>query len=344
VARISCVTVTYGPQPEVHRMLESVARHTVRADVEVVVVTQPSDEGEQAIEESSWVRHVRLGTNEGFGVANNIGVESATGDFVALLNPDLEVTEGWSAPLIDALADDVFCAAPVLLNADGSIGEAGQVMFADGGSEAIGGARWPGERPEVFFSRDVQYASAACWMVRRDVFRELGGFDAAYAPAYFEDADLALRAASAGRRSRLVVDRPVVHHHDGASAERVALARESQIVFRERQREVLAKCPTRIGETFDAIAVRDHLCERRVVVAVDETVSDALLESTVVTAAAEARGNPRWRVTVAAPSRPCLIGLRRRHASDGLEVIDGPVETVVAARARGGAEVRWIGR
>lgn len=95
---------------------------------------------------------------------------------------------------------------------------------------------------------------------------------------------------------------------------------------------------------FDAIAVRDHLCTRRVVSAVEPSASDAVIDSAVAEAVSAARANPRWRVTVVAPPRPHLVGLRRRHAADGLEVITGDVEAVVAARARGGAEVRWIGR
>jgi len=325
-------------------MLESLRRHTVSRDVETIVVTQPSEAGEQSMAAHSWVRHVRLGTNEGFGVANNIGVEAASGEYVALLNPDLELTEGWSEPLIAALADDVFCAAPVLLTAEGRIDEAGQAMFADGGSEAIGGARWPGGRADVFFSRDVQYASAACWVIRRSVFAELGGFDAAYAPAYFEDADLAFRGANSGRRSRLVVERPVVHHHEGASADRVALGQKSRAVFREKQRAALARCPVRHGESFDAVAVRDHLCDRRVIVAVPGPASDATLESAVADAATSARANPTWRITVVAPDRPSVVGLRRRHAVDGLEVQSGDVEALVNHRAGRDVEVRWIGR
>jgi GT2 family glycosyltransferase len=214
---VSCISVTYGPTPEIFSLLESVQRHAGDITFDMTVMAQPSDEGSMAEEISRrapWVRVIALDSNIGFGPANNLAIDQAAGDFIALLNPDIVVTEGWLSPLLSALDDRaVFVAAPPLLSAEGRVDEAGQVMFADGGSDAIGGAQWPNDYEQMMFSRDVDYASAACWLMRRAVFLELGGFDPAYAPAYFEDPDLAFTARARGLVTRLVVDRPVVHTH-----------------------------------------------------------------------------------------------------------------------------------
>ena len=111
-------------------------------------------------------------------------------------------------------------AAPVLVDRDGSLQEAGQLVYDDGCTAAMGGPEvMPGDWGNAF-CRDVDYASAACWVVRRDEFLALGGFDERYRPAYFEDVDYAFRVEQSGRRTRLVVDVPVVHEHgSGASSE-----------------------------------------------------------------------------------------------------------------------------
>src|SRR5205807_1108269 len=79
------------------------------------------------------------------------------------------------------------------------------------------------DRPEFRFRRDVDYASAACLLVRRSAFVDAGGFDPAFAPAYYEDVDLCLRWWSQGLR---VVCQPGsnVSHAGGASTDRHRIA------------------------------------------------------------------------------------------------------------------------
>ena len=164
---VSCISVTYGPTPEIFSLLESVQRHAGDISYDMTVVAQPSDDGSMAAEISRrapWVRVIALDSNIGFGPANNLAIDQAVGDFIALLNPDIVVTEGWLSPLLSALDDrSVFVAAPPLLSAQGYVEEAGQVMFADGGSDAVCGPQLRCDYEQVMFTRDVDYASAACW-------------------------------------------------------------------------------------------------------------------------------------------------------------------------------------
>ena len=92
-------------------------------------------------------RIIPVGENLGFAAANNLAVTDSPSEFIAFLNPDLELTEGWLPPLLAALDDPaVAIAAPVLLHPEGHIDEAGQAVCSDGGSLAIGGPHWPGGR------------------------------------------------------------------------------------------------------------------------------------------------------------------------------------------------------
>ncbi len=244
---VSVVIVTYGDgvarNGTLLRTLAALSRHHRRRvlPTEVIVVVHPDEVTGSSC--SAWlhqhtrgVRIVEPGRNLGFGGGCNAGVAQARGEVIALVNPDLEVTEGWLEPLVAALDEPrVAIAAPPLLHPDGSLQEAGQVIFADGGTDPIGGPRmYPDAREHLWFDRDVDYASAACWVLRRSMFQQLGGFDPAYSPAYFEDADLAMRAAEAGLVTRLVVARPVIHHHDEPTPAAVALAQRSRQVFEQR--------------------------------------------------------------------------------------------------------------
>lgn len=334
---VSCISVAYGPTPELFSLLESVQRHAGDISYDMTVVTQPSDGGSMAEEISRrapWVRVNALETNIGFGPANNLAISQATGEFIALLNPDIVVTEGWLPPLLSALDDRaVFVAAPPLLSAEGRVDEAGQVMFADGGSDAIGGPQWPNDYEQMMFSRDVDYASAACWLMRRSVFLELGGFDPAYAPAYFEDPDLAFTARARGLVSRLVIDRPVVHVHAVASESRVALAERSRKVFQSKWAEVLQSQPTRLTSGEDGSRARDHMCASRTLILIGDTVADTEVNSIIEKAGVVAAAQPRERVAVALSPRPFVEGLRRRFGRVGLEMIQrSPLEVLASRR------------
>ena len=346
MARVTCVSVAYGPTPEIGRMLASLRRNTVNdgalRDVDVCVVTQPSREGRASLSQHSWVREIALDDNIGFGPANNLAVASCDSEFVAFLNPDLELTPGWLAPLVAALDDpSVAVAAPVLLNADGLVDEAGAVVCDNAETYAMGSHTWPGGYDEVMFSHDVPYASAACWVMRRVVFESLGGFDPVYAPAYFEDPDLCFTAAVRGLVTRLVVDRPVVHHHSAASEFRLDIARRSQTAFKAKWADVLTSLPSVGAWGADGAGGRDLACSSRTLFEVTDGVSESRVREVVAEAGALAAANPRDRVTVSLTtrSRPWVIGLCRDWASRGLEI----VESGVAARRPGWAtDVRKV--
>jgi GT2 family glycosyltransferase len=209
VSPVQCVTVAYGATPTLLPMLESLWRTTVGVGqpVEVTLVVQPDDDGIVATADVShltdWIDVIELQENIGFGSANNLGVGRSKAPLIALLNPDLELVEGWLEPLVKVLeADDAIAiAAPPLLTSDGELEEAGATVDAKGVTVGLGGAR--------------------------------------SSVPYDEDVDLALRLKVAGFRSRLVTQRPVVHHHSGPDAGRASIAERSRERFVARWGETL---------------------------------------------------------------------------------------------------------
>ena len=320
---VAIVTVTYGFAPSFRAMQSSLARTardgSVNAEVSAAVVVQPDEAGRYVeVNDSSVPTTVmQPGENLGFAAANNLAVAETSSEFIAFLNPDLELTEGWLPPLIAALDDPaVAIAAPVLMHPEGHIDEAGQAVFSDGGSLAISGSLWPGgcdSYPTVMFDRDVDYSSAACWVMRRSVFNELGGFSTDYWPAYFEDNDLAQRARQAGYVTRLVTSRPVIHHHEGASAERVAIAERSRSVFERNWATALTTKPDRSLLETNPRSVRDWHCDETTIVTVTADEVPAL--------ATRAASDPRNRYTAVLTDDTHPWPLRQRYQSSGLEIL-----------------------
>jgi len=182
----------------------------------------------------------------------------------------------------------------------------------------MGGSHWPGGResyPEVMFDRDVDYASAACWVMRRSVFEEFGGFSTDYYPAYFEDTDFAQCVQQDGYVTRLVTSRPVVHHHEGASPDRLVMATNSRRTFENKWAAVLTSKPDRSLLDTDCRSVRDWHCE-------NSTIAEVTPES-ISSLADHASADPRNRYTavIFGVSPGELHSIRKRYASAGLEVV-----------------------
>src|SRR6185312_14383198 len=88
--------------------------------------------------------------------------------------------------------------------------EAGALVFTDGSGWTTGRFE-PRDAAAFRYRRETDYVSGAALMIRRDVFQRIGGFDARYAPAYYEDTDLAFAVRRLGLRVYYEPSSTVIH-------------------------------------------------------------------------------------------------------------------------------------
>ena len=164
------------------------------------------------------VRLIKLGCNRFFGEANNIAAEAAQGCYLCFLNNDAFVQPGWLRPLIDPLAVDPTLGAtgPLFLFPNGRVQEAGAVVDAGGYPVRLGRDE-PAPTADLLEKKSVDYISAAALLVSRNLFMEVGGFDLAYEPSYYEDTDLCFKIHALGR-GILCCPKSRVVHIEGSSA------------------------------------------------------------------------------------------------------------------------------
>lgn len=229
---LSIVIVTFATGAIVLECLAALERTLVGVPHEVIVVDNAAPGGMPTADRlrlvTSGVRLVVSDVNLGFGGGNELGIEHARGRVLCLLNPDAVVQPGWIDGLLAAVDDPtVGLAAPVLLDPDGSVQEAGQSIDGQAITRAIRSV----PAGDVV---DVDYSSAACWVMRREVHDQVGGFDPAYFPAYFEDVDLAFKVHAAGLRTVLVTASRVIHHTGGSTRQTRKPALRQQAIFRHR--------------------------------------------------------------------------------------------------------------
>jgi hypothetical protein len=149
--------------------------------------------------------------------ACNLGASHARGAYLLFLNNDTEVRPGALDALVGAADSDdrIGLVGAQLVYPDGRLQESGGIIWADGCGWNYGRDRDAGAA-EFQVRRDVDYCSGAAILVRRDLFDSVGGFDQRYAPAYYEDTDLAFAIRATGHRT-IVEPTAVVMHHEGVS-------------------------------------------------------------------------------------------------------------------------------
>lgn len=216
---ISIVIPVYGHHDHTFNCLHSLSRHTDLSRVEIIVVDDASPEpAAVALAQITGIRLLCNPENRGFIHSCNRGAAEARGEFLVLLNNDIQVTEGWLQALLDvfALRRDAGLVGARLVYPDGKLQEAGGIVWRDASAWNWGRGGDP-DRPEYNYLRAVDYCSGACLAIRASDWRLLGGFDTSFAPAYYEDTDLAFRCRAMGKQ---VYYQPLatVVHFEGVSS------------------------------------------------------------------------------------------------------------------------------
>ncbi len=205
---ISILVVNHNGRDHLRHCLERLAAQ--EGDYgEIVVVDNASTDGSAAMVRDDFPRCRLLaqGENAGFGAANNRAAEAARGDRLLLLNSDAWLDDGALPRLTAALDDEprLALAAPDLRYPDG------QPQFAWAPETGVAGEAlqmlrnrfeekpWAHRLPPRWLRPLLGpgWFSAACILLRRDAFEQVGGFDEKLF-LYFEDVDLSVRLRRAG--------------------------------------------------------------------------------------------------------------------------------------------------
>jgi GT2 family glycosyltransferase len=220
-ARISIIIPTRDAPDVFDRCLKSIFEKTSYPDFEVIVMdNDTTDPTSLALMKNYPVRRIPFPGRFNFSQANNQGAAAATGELLVFLNNDTEVV---SVDWLEHLAyyaeqPDVGAAGALLAYDDRTVQHAGVALGMRGTADHVM-RRFPievdGYAGSLVCAREVSAVTAACLMIRKALFHEVGEFNPHFFTAY-QDVDLCLRLRERGLRI-LSTPRALLLHHESIS-------------------------------------------------------------------------------------------------------------------------------
>jgi GT2 family glycosyltransferase len=241
--QVSVLLVLHNQSELTFHCLQSLSR-TLDYNSEVIILDNAStDRTAQLLGRLEGARVIRSPENLHFLRGVNRAAQEAKGRYILLLNNDTSVAPGAIAAASARLdtEPDLGAVGGPIVRLDGTLQEAGAIVWNDGHCQGYGQGRDP-DHWEFGFRRDVDYCSGAFLMVRRTLFERLEGLDPAYAPAYFEETDLCMRIRAEGFRVAYEPEARIMHFEYGSSSNSDAPAlfyKKNHEIFTERYKNVL---------------------------------------------------------------------------------------------------------
>jgi len=246
---ISTITVNYKTADYLETLLDSLFQFHSAGSIEVIVVENGSGDDLSKLQiKFPQVKFVMSEKNLGFAGGCNLGVESATGDYLLLLNPDVVFVDDALVQIEKAMSEnpDVGIGGISLKNLDGTQQACvwrfptpvDQLLLLAKVPHLIPSIkpvlRWRMEDFDYTKSQDVDQVMGAFFCVRRDVYEKLSGLDDGFF-LWYEEVDFAKRTKNTGYRVRYFANIQA-RHKKGSSFERVATYQKQEMVRRSLRR------------------------------------------------------------------------------------------------------------
>jgi glycosyltransferase involved in cell wall biosynthesis len=232
---VSIVIPTRDRRELLERSVESILAKTDYPQFELIVVDNESREPEAIEYLTNLARHKQvrvLPSNStaltsqvsagefNFSKLNNLGVSEARGEIVALVNNDIEVINSdWLREMVsDALRPEIGAVGARLRYPNGTIQHAGVILGAGGiGNHAHIGLRdEPGYFSRAHLIQNFSAVTAACMVLRKRVYEQVGGLDELNLAVAFNDVDFCLRIVEAGYRIVYTPYAELIHYESSS--------------------------------------------------------------------------------------------------------------------------------
>ncbi len=219
--------------------LDGLFNNTNYENIEIIVIDNQSQQSETLeylieLEINQKIRILRYDKPFNYSEMNNIAVRGAKGSLLCFLNNDISmIKKDWLTEMVSqAIRPEIGCVGAKLLYPDGTIQHAGVILGLKGyashahkGFEGV--AKGYFNRLQVV--HNVSAVTAACMVVRKEVFESVGGFDATNLKVAYNDVDLCLKVREAGYRNLFTPHAQLIHHESKSRGKKRSKEQQKQL-------------------------------------------------------------------------------------------------------------------
>ncbi|MGL5065628.1 MAG: glycosyltransferase, partial [Microcoleus sp.] len=224
--------------------LYSLLRNPFKSCEVILVDNNSTDATRQLLQRIHGAKIILNDENLHYLLACNQASKIATGDRLLFLNNDTQILGDSITVAVNTLnsSDEIGAVGGKLIHPDGTLQEAGSIIWQDGSCIGYGRGDSP-TAPQYMFQRTVDYCSAAFLLTRRELFLEMGGFDRDYQPAYYEETDYCVRLQKLGKKIIYHPQVTILHYefasssHSSSSKHAIALMEKNQKTLKSKHQD-----------------------------------------------------------------------------------------------------------
>lgn len=273
--QVSIIIPVYNNYYYTKLCLQSILDNTKDISYEVIIADDNSTDETKRIDK--YVKNIKIIRNEEnlrFLKNCNNAAKYAKGKYILFLNNDTQVQNNWLKPLVETIENDnkIGLVGSKLVYPDGTLQEAGGIIYRD----ASGCNYGRNDNPNALwynYVKEVDYISGAAILLKRSLWNELGGFDETFAPAYYEDTDLAFQIRYKKDLKVVYVPQSVVVHFEGKSngTDLSSGQKQYQVINRSKfynkwKNELYAN---HSAPTTNNFLARDHAVNKKSILVID---------------------------------------------------------------------------
>lgn len=208
------------------KCVKSILEKTDYGTYDILIMDNDSDDPAtqeylDEVGQNDFITVIRDDRPFNYSAINNLAAGHARGEFLVLLNNDVEViSSGWLKEMVShAARPGVGAVGAKLFYPDGTIQHAG-VILGLGGVAGHPYLRWPGESPGYFgkaiLVQEISAVTAACLAVKKQTYLAVGGMDETNLKIAFNDIDFCLKLREAGYRNIWTPNAKLIHHESAS--------------------------------------------------------------------------------------------------------------------------------